>query len=120
MSALHAEPLTAAWIDELVAATSEREPISSLNGIVGLGIGSKVNVTNASAVFSIVEGRATGVSEETPEVAIPFSAKQLDEWMSGDLVLTEAYMKGDLKPVGASGPLFAALELLDWVVQPDR
>ena len=105
MAAFNAPPFSDEWVDELVELSSTREPIAGLSGVVRLG----------DLAVAIVDGQATGVSAETPEVEIPLSKKQVDAWSAGELVLTEAYMKGDLKPVGTSGPLFAGLELLDWV-----
>ena len=116
MTTFQAEPFTSAWVDELVALSSDRESIAGLSGIVGLGVGAKLAAADAEAVVAIVDGRAVGASTELPEITIPFAKNQVSEWLAGEVVLSEAYMKGDLKPVGASGPLFAALELLDWVV----
>ncbi len=99
-----AQPLSEAWAGELISLSSTREPIPGLSGVVGLG----------DLTLSIVDGRAVALSDDTPEIVIPLAPKQVTEWWSGDLVLTEAYMKGDVKPVGASGALFAGLELLDW------
>ena len=116
MAAFTAEPFTPAFVDELIALSSGREVIPGLSGDVGLGVGSKVDASNVSAVVSIVDGRATGTTDRDPDVVVGLSKKQVPEWLDGSLVLAEAYMKGDLKPVGASGALFAALELLDWAV----
>lgn len=116
MPAFTSEPFTPAFVDELVALTGDRAPIPGLSGDVGLGVGSKVDASNVSVVMSIVDGRVTGSTDAEPAVVVGLSKKQVPEWLDGSLVLSEAYMKGDLKPVGASGPLFAALELLDWAV----
>lgn len=116
MAAFTAEPFTEAFIDELVALSADRPTIPGLSGDVGLGIGSKVDASKVSVVMAIVDGRAVGTTDRTPEIVIGLSKKQVPEWLDGSLVLARAYMEGDLKPVGASGPLFAALELLDWAV----
>ncbi len=116
MVAFVAEPFTEAFVAELVAASAERAPIPGLSGDIGLGIGSKVDASKVSVVIAIVDGQVTGSTDRPAEGIIGLSKKQVPEWLSGELVLAAEYMKGDLKPTGASGPLFAGLELLDWVV----
>ena len=116
MATFTAEPFTESFVDELVTLSAKRPPIPGLSGDVGLGIGSKVDASKVSVVIAIVDGRVTGPTDRSPEVIIGLSKKQVPEWLAGELVLAAAYMKGDLKPVGASGPLFAGLELLDWAV----
>ena len=116
MASFAAEPFTADFIDELAALSAGRPPIPGLSGDVGLGVGSKVDASNVAVVVAIIDDQVTGTTDRGPDVVIGLSKKQVPEWLSGELVLTEAYMKGDLKPVGASGPLFAGLELLDWAV----
>jgi len=115
MPTFTAEPFTAEFVDELVALSVDRPPIPGLSGDVGLGVGSKVDASKVTVVLAIVDGRAVGMTDRTPEIVVGLSKKQVPEWLAGDLVLARAYMQGDLKPVGASGPLFAALEFLDWV-----
>lgn len=110
------EPFTEGFVNELVALSAERAPIPGLSGDIGLGIGSKVDASKVSVVIAIVDGQVTGPTERPAQAIIGLSKKQVPEWLSGDLVLAAEYMKGDLKPTGASGPLFAGLELLDWVV----
>jgi hypothetical protein len=114
VSVFSAPPFSDDWVAELVEASAGREPIGGLSGVVALGVGSKVDAANAEVTVAIDDGRLTGRSDETPEVVVGLSKKQLAAWRNGELLLAEAYMQGDLKPVGASGPLFAALELLDW------
>jgi len=116
MVAFSAEPFTEEFVAELVAASADRAPIPGLSGDIGLGIGSKVDASKVAVVIAIVDGQVTGPTDRPAEAIIGLSKKQMPEWLSGDLVLAAEYMKGDLKPTGASGPLFAGLELLDWVV----
>ncbi len=115
MAAFGADPFGSEWVEEVVALSAGREPIPGMTGVVALGIGSKVDTTNAHVFLSITDGIADGSTSNTPDVTLPFTKRQVERWLEGELVLTEAYMKGDIKPVGASGPLFAALELLDWL-----
>lgn len=116
MANFQAEPFSEDFIAELVAASAQRAPIPGLSGDVGLGIGSKVDAAKVSVVIAIVDGQVTGPTERPAEAVLGLSKKQVPEWLSGDLVLAAEYMKGDLKPTGASGAIFAALELLDWAV----
>lgn len=116
MASFTAEPFTEAFVDELVALSANRPLIPGLSGDVGLGVGSKVDASKVSVVVAIVDGKVTGQTDRGPDVVIGLSKNQVPEWLSGELVLAEAYMKGDLKPAGASGALFAGLELLDWAV----
>lgn len=115
------EPLSEEWVAGLVTSTVDRPETPGLDGVVTLTIGK-----TRSASFEIVSGRVTGPTTATADVAIPFTSKQLAAWADGDGSLTVAYMKGDLKPVGASGPLFAALDVLDdghvrrWAAQISR
>ena len=116
MATFEAEPFTDEFVAELVARSATRAPIPGLSGDIGLGIGSKVDASKVSVVIAIVDGQVIGSTERAAEGIIGLSKKQVPEWLSGELVLAAEYMKGDLKPTGASGPLFAGLELLDWVV----
>lgn len=105
---LSAEVFTEDWVAELVEATSGRTGVPGVSGIVGLGHGKAPKV-----VIGISEGKVLGPSDAEPEVIIPISKAQVEEWTKGDLKLTVAYMKGDIKPVGSTGALLAALEVLD-------
>ena len=115
MANFSAVPFSGEFIDELAALSQTRPPIPGLSGDVGLGIGSTVDESNVAVVIAIVDGQVTGPTDRPCEAVIGLSKKQLPEWLSGELVLAAAYMKGDLKPTGASGTIFAGLELLDWV-----
>ena len=44
---------------------------------------------------------------------LPFTGQQYQEWLDGSLNLSAAYTKGDLRAVGPTGPLLAALEVFD-------
>lgn len=116
MAVFESEPFTEAFVAELMALSAERAPIPGLSGDIGLGIGSKVDASKVAVVIAIVDGQVTGPTERPAEGIIGLSKKQVPEWLSGDLVLAAEYMKGDLKPTGASGAIFAGLELLDFVV----
>jgi putative sterol carrier protein len=68
------------------------------------------------AVLDIVDGEVRGVEPavaEEPAVTVPVTAKQLAAVIDGDESLAQAFMRGDIKPVGATGPLLAAVELFE-------
>ena len=97
------------FVERLVAATAERPEVPGSSGIVGFGIGKKVLAT-----VEITNGRVVGpVADVDPAVTLVFKGAQVDAWIDGELNLTQAYMRGDFKPVGHAGPLTAALEVLD-------
>lgn len=96
----------------LVAATADRRTVAGLSGVVELAVGK-----TKSVIVEIVDGRVIGIPEGiepgNANVRIAFTGAQRQAWLDGELDLTKAYMRGDLKPEGRSGDLFAALELLD-------
>ncbi len=102
------EEFSEAFVEALVSASAERDLVPGLMGTVGFGVGKKVQ-----AVIAIVDGRAIGAVEEDPGATVPFTAAQFEAWLGGDLNLSQAYTKGDLKATGKTGDLLAALELLD-------
>ncbi len=108
-------PFDEGFVDAMVQATSDRPMTPGLSGHVALGVGSKVDAAKADVVVSIRDGRVVGSSDETAEAVVILSRAQVEAWTAGAFVPSEAYMRGDLKPTGASGPLFAALETLDWL-----
>ncbi len=97
-----------AFVDALVSASAARSEVAGSSGVVGLGIGKKVLAT-----LEIVDGRVVGSTDAEPAVTIVFTGAQVESWKSGELNLSQAYMRGDLKPVGHTGPLTAALEIFD-------
>ncbi len=106
--ALVADPFSAEWVGELVEATAGRSGVPGVAGKVGIGHGKVPKV-----VLEMAEGKVLGATEEEHEVLIPISKAQLEQWSAGELNLTVAYMKGDIKPTGSTGALLAALEVLD-------
>ncbi len=66
--------------------------------------------------LSVVDGQVSAGAEGTGNilaVKLPLTDKVIDGWLSGSTDLSVAYMRGDLKPDGATGALVVALELLD-------
>lgn len=96
------------WATQLIEASADRELVPGLRGVVGFGVGKKPQV-----VVSFVDGRAVELVEGDPVAHMPFTGKQVEAWLAGDLVLAQAFTKGDLKATGPTGDLLAALELLD-------
>lgn len=107
---LKSAPFSDEWVAELIEASAQRVGVPGVSGVVGLGTGKKPKV-----VLQFSEGKVLGLSDAEPEVIIPIPGAQMEAWASGELKLTVAYMKGDVKPVGSTGALLAALEVLDAV-----
>lgn len=101
-------PLSDVWVEAVVAASAQREAIRGLDGIVTLAIGKTTKVT-----LDIASGRVTGRVDAAGEVEVPFTKAQLAAWADGEFDLSVAYMKGDLKPTGATGPFLALLAVMD-------
>lgn len=100
--------------ERLVAATAARTPVPTGSGRVAITIGKTNAVTLVIADGVVVEVDSLDVADAaTADGRIPFTKAQLGEYIAGHWPLTEAYMKGDLKPEGRSGPLLAMLEILD-------
>lgn len=100
------EALSPEWVEALASASAERDG-ADLGGVVAVTIGK-----TRRAVFEIAGGRVVGASDAEPGVAIPVTGAQLDAWTRGELDLSVAYMRGDIKPEGSTGTLLAALEVL--------
>ena len=96
------------FVGKLVAATADRDAVPGSSGIVGLGIGKKVRAT-----VEIIDGRVVGPTDEESVTQFLFTGKQVEAWLAGEFNLSQAYMRGDFKPVGHTGPMTAALEIFD-------
>lgn len=117
------------WADRITAASADRS--GSYSGTVAIELGKK-----DKAVLAIVDGQvvSTAVGEDalaaadsaepgapvpddgTPApvgVTIPMTDEQLGSFLDGTASLARAYMVGDVKPVGATGPLLALVELFE-------
>ena len=105
------EALSEEWVAAAIDASDHR--IGS-SGVVAIAIGK-----TKKAVLEIVDGRVAAgrsLGSEDPDdvgVTIPLTGKQLDALVSGEESLAQAFMRGDVKPVGATGPLLAAVELFE-------
>lgn len=106
-------PLSEEWVDALVAASAEAtdDQVGDRSGIIELTIGK-----SRRAVLSMVDGRVVGPSDATGDdidVSIPFSEDQLQGYVSGDDSIARAYIRGDVKPVGSTGPWLSFVELVE-------
>ena len=116
------DALSPAWIEAMVEASRDRQSVAP-GGVVAITIGK-----TKRAVFEIDQGRVRAVpggdeaasegddahgEEPAVEVTIPVTGKQLTALVEGSESLAQAFMRGDIKPEGATGPLLAAIELFE-------
>ena len=95
------------FVELAVEASASRVPAPT-SGLVSL------QVDGAPIGLEIVEGRVVGpgpVGEA--RVAVPLTGQQLRAIVDGSLSMAQAFMKGDIKPDGATGPLLALIELFE-------
>ncbi|MEM7340661.1 MAG: hypothetical protein AAF467_18540 [Actinomycetota bacterium] len=101
-------PLSDEWVAALVAASADRQ---------GRGAGETVAITigkTKAAAFAITDGQVAGPGDpEDAAVTVPVTAAQLDAIVAGETSLAQDFMRGDVKPVGATGPLLALVELFE-------
>lgn len=102
------ELLSDEWVAALAEASADRSA-PGLSGSIAIAIGK-----TKRAAFEIVDGRVSPVAADVePGVTIPVTAKQLAAVLEGSESLAQAFMRGDVKPAGATGPLMAAVELFE-------
>lgn len=107
------EALTEEWVEALIEASTaaDDDQIGDRSGVIELTIGKK-----RRAVVAMVEGRVVGPSDaegDDIDVSIPFSDDQLRAYLSGDESIARAYIRGDVKPVGSTGPWLSFVELVE-------
>lgn len=96
-----------AWVATLVEASADIT--GGHSAVVAVTIGKK-----QQAVVNIEAGRVTGGGDEDAvAVTIPVTANQLASFSDGSESVAQAYMRGDLKPVGSTGALLAFVELFE-------
>lgn len=115
MSASIDDPLSEAWVAALVEASGDR---SGPSGLVAITIGK-----TKRAVLDIVDGcvvadRSCGTDGDALEadeadVTVPVTKAQLGALIQGEESLAQAFMRGDVKPVGSTGPLLALVDLFE-------
>lgn len=97
-----------------VAVVEASDHRSGSSGLVALAIGKKQR-----ALLDIVDGRVASAKPVTPDeaevagVTVPVTAAQLAAIVAGEESLAQAFMRGDVKPEGATGPLLAVVELFE-------
>jgi hypothetical protein len=98
-----------AWVGALVEASQGRSGCGSGGGgVVAIAVGK-----TKRAVFSIEDGRVGEPADGEPGVTVPVTAKQLAAIVDGTESLAQAFMRGDVKPEGSTGPLLALIELFE-------
>jgi putative sterol carrier protein len=96
-----------ALVSGAVTASAARRA-SGLSGRVA------INLDGSEVGLEIVDGRVVGaVPPAEAAVAVPLSGAQLAAILDGSVSMAQAFMKGDLKPEGATGPLLALIELFE-------
>lgn len=94
----HTDP---AFVDHLVAWSADQPVIDGIDGVVGFAVKKKAGV-----VVEIADGRVIGPSTDDAASMVVFADQdQLEAWVSGELDLAVAYMRGDFKPTGPLRPL---------------
>lgn len=95
------------WVTELVSASASVD--GERSATVAVTIGKK-----QQAVLSIEDGKVVGVGDaDHIEVTVPVTSAQLASFIDGTESVAQAYMRGDLKPVGSTGALLAFVELFE-------
>lgn len=101
--------LTDGWVAGLVDASLRVEVAGRRSGVVEFTIGK-----TERAVIEIADGRVVGVGDDHAiDVSIPTTVEQLSALIDGSESLAQAYMRGDIKPVGSTGALLALVELFE-------
>lgn len=107
-----ATTLDDAWVDALVAASGRAVAPSGRSAVAEFTIGK-----TQRAVVEIVDGRVVGPATmgdgDEADISVPLTGPQLDSFVDGSESMSKAYMRGDLKPVGATGALLAVFALFD-------
>lgn len=114
---LSTEALTDEWVNELVAATADLPTVAHQPVSVTFTIGKK-----RSATIVVENGRVAGLGDpgsgdpgsgDGAAVTIPSTDDQLAAFIGGTASMAEAYMRGDLKPEGATGDFLPVIEMME-------
>lgn len=95
------------WLDRAVEVTAGR-PDTGLDGTAVITVGKEAVLT-----VIIEGGRVVGEGGAEGDCELPFTRRQLDAYLAGDLDPTVEYMRGDLKPTGSTQAILAALDVLE-------
>lgn len=102
------EPLDDAWVQALVHGSAGAPARPGLHADVALCVDGAER-----RVLEIRDGRVVGTTDDEAQVELPLTGAQLAALVAGELSLARDYMRGDVKPVGSSGALAVAVEVLD-------
>lgn len=106
-----------AWVEGLVEASRSAAAPVDRSAVVEFTIGKTkravVEVSGGRVVGSAEAGSGNGNGDDGIDLSIPLTAAQLESFASGAESMSQAYMRGDLKPVGSTGALLAILALFD-------
>jgi putative sterol carrier protein len=101
--------LSADWITRLVEGSATAEARPGLDARIALCEG-----RTTRHVLEIRDGRIVDAgSEADADVELTLTGAQWLAVAAGELSLARGFMRGDVKPVGATGALAAALEVLE-------
>lgn len=105
--------LDEAWVAGMVEASRSAAAPVDRSAVVEFTIGK-----TKRAVVEVSGGRIVGAAEaevgdDDIDLSIPLTAAQLESFSTGAESMSQAYMRGDLKPVGSTGALLAVLALFD-------
>ncbi|MEM9565876.1 MAG: SCP2 sterol-binding domain-containing protein [Actinomycetota bacterium] len=102
--------LDEAFAAALTEASASVDPPMTRSAAVEFTIGKTQRL-----LLDVVDGRIVGAADDDrePDVSIPVTSDQLDGFVAGSESMTQAYMRGDLKPVGSTGALLPVLALFD-------
>lgn len=99
--------LDRAWLNRAMETTADRIP-TGLDGTAAITVGKE-----SLMALIIEDGRIVGEATGETDCDLPFTARQLEAYLTGDLSPTVEYMRGDLKPTGSTRAILAALDALE-------
>lgn len=99
--------LDQAWLERAVEATAAR-PATGLDGTATIVVGKEPSVT-----IEVHDGRIVGEAIGATECEVPFTPRQVEAYLSGQLRPTVEYMRGDMKPTGSTRAILAVLDALE-------
>lgn len=100
--------LDQAWVAASVTATADRAG----SGLYGTA---EFKLSDGSVGIEVEDGRIVGTPTGTADVLFPLTDAQVGAYLAGELDLSVAYMKGDLKPEGSTAAIVCVLEVMGWL-----
>ncbi len=99
--------LDQAWLDAAVEATAAR-PATGLDGTASIVVGKERALT-----IEVSDGRIVGEATGAAQCEVPFTPRQVEAYLSGNLRPAVEYMRGDMKPTGSTRAILAVLDALE-------